>query len=308
MKLNTIKFFIACFLLSSCEAENPFVSKEFIEQLEESLKPDITNIALISENDVYYLADIEAVPQKITETPENTKSQIAVSHSGKKFAYLNKDNQIEVIDSTGTVLNILSSYTDVKSFDWSEDDSTLYILNGNSLSFYGPDMDIPTLTSPSIPNYAFEEFTSLSISSGGDLAYTIKYRGAINSNTYRLIQKPNDGSNNEIIYSNSSVKDFTYVNFSPNAQDLVLGVSNSINVLEEVYFFEDLNNFHSFTSEFDHITPTYNSAKQFIVGGYNNFSQSSELYLYARSLTNSDEDYVFDNFSNENNPIYVDWK
>ncbi len=58
-----------------------------------------------------------------------------MSVNAQKFAYLNSDSIIEIVNRDGELIERLTQYKNIQDFDWSYDNQTLYILSNNELFF-----------------------------------------------------------------------------------------------------------------------------------------------------------------------------
>src|SRR6185312_9584066 len=123
---------------------------------------------------------------------------VRMSHDHSKFAYLNAGKQIVVVDSTGKQVTTLSQYTQVKCFDWSADDKTLYILNGNTMAYYGPAMNLPAF---SIPSGSDQSVSWVSVSMQGDFAYVAHWFDFSYGDQYQLVVQPH-GNGQKFVYTN----------------------------------------------------------------------------------------------------------
>src|SRR2546425_2364193 len=118
-------------ILNSCQKDPyPYITIEEAKSIVAAQNPPVQNVAFIYNNDVYFAVDIDKPATKITNTG-TFKKFVKISHNHTKFAYLNGSGSIEIVDNTGKLITTLS-YSAIKSFDWTADDKTLYILsNGN---------------------------------------------------------------------------------------------------------------------------------------------------------------------------------
>ena len=309
---NTV---ISLFLIFMFSCSDPFVSKETIEEIEKAKNPDITNVGLIYNNDVYYFSNFKNLPIKITNTPTDIKSQIRVNHSGTKIAYLNSVGNPIVIDINGNVEVTLSQYTGVQKIDWTFDDQTLYILVGNQVYFYGNTPSIPSITYNLIGGNVYNPvLLNFAISPNNDIAYTYRYysyfNGGYNVNTVYKI----NGTTQEFEldlqgYSNSYT--FKILNYSKSGE-IMVGCGSSggqSEVVTDIYIYNYLSTYlnKSFESSESYITPIYNSSITCMVSAYNLYYFSPEFYL-SSSRYGTNRDIAYPTINNKENPIYTDWK
>src|SRR4051812_22498575 len=109
------------YLGTGCQKDPyPYITKDAADEIYAAQHPNVTNVAFIYNNDVYYAADIEKTPVRITTTA-TFKKFIKMSHDHTKFAYLNAGGNIEIVDNAGKLITTLA-YNAIKSFDWTADD------------------------------------------------------------------------------------------------------------------------------------------------------------------------------------------
>ncbi len=308
--LITLSAFIV--LISACQKGSyPYISKDEATSVVKSQNPSVLNVAFTYNNDIYYAADIDKTPVRIT-TSGGTKKFIKMSHDHTKFAYQDAANYIEIVDNTGKLITTLTQYTQVKAFDWSADDKTLYILNNGLMVYYGPAMALPAITYPGVIAGYSTEIVSASVSMTGDFAYIIHYWAYSYGDKYRLVIKP-AGKTNVITYDNNSITyTMNYVNFSANKQDMVLGYRDAtfiFNSFERVEFFTALNAYPDFSYESSESygTPVYNSTINFFVCGFTP-NNTNKVVLSAISTVNSDKTKISSIYSSNGNGVYTDWK
>ncbi len=293
----------------------PYISLNDVKKIDSAVHPAIKNVAFIYKNNIYYAADFDKPVVQIT-TDGSAVKFVKMSHDHSKFAYLNILNNIVVIDNKGNNITILSQYSQVKSFDWSADDKTLYILNGNAMAYYGPDMNLPAFTYPGIVNGSTMEVLSASVSMQGDFAYVVHGYNFFDGDKYELVIVPaNNGQVKTYISDNGSLMD--YVNFSSNKQDLVVGYNQSGNnsyTQEKLDLFINLNSSPLGTFK-GASTGAYNSDINYIVGDFlgnnNNTIAPTAVYLGPTSEfqdANIAQNKVLTQFSSSSHNLYIDWK
>lgn len=315
MKLKFTLYITLFACLFSCQkADNPYVSKSVIDSLIAKKNPIMKNVAFIFNNDVYYLPAFDKAPVRITNSQTNFKKFVSMSHNYKKFAYLNSNNNIVIVDDKGVQLAILTQFNKVKSFDWSMDDATLYILNDNMMVYYGPSMNLPAIDYPGINWATTPEVLSASVSSTGDFAYVFYAFYPFGPDYYKLVIKRADKKADIVYRDEDQNAQMAYVAFSVNEQDLVLGYKPRTtlnNKLEKIAFFTDLKSYsdgdlESTTQAFS--TPRYNSSLNYVVGGYMD-NKSDTLKLHAFGFEEfKGKNLVRPEFFTKGNALYTDWK
>ncbi len=321
--MKRIVYILLCTTLASiigCQkGPYPYISKEDVRKIDSTVHPAIKNVAFIYNNNIYYAADLNKPVTQVT-TDGSALKLVKMSHDYSKFAYLNASNRIVVIDNKGSVITTLSQYTQVKSFDWSADDKTLYILNGNAMAYYGTSMNLPAFTYPGIVNGSTTEVLSVSVSMQGDLAYVVHGYNFIDGDKYELVIQPASGGQ-LIEYDDPEDDVYTmdYVNFSFNKQDLLVGYRESDDQsgrLETVKIFTDLKAYPDFTyGGSTTSTPVYNSSLNYLVGGStdNNTNTIAPAALYlgqnpVYTSANTAKSIVLTNYSFSGINLYSDWK
>lgn len=302
-------------LASSCQkGPYPYITLDQVKKIDSVDHPAIKNVAFIYKGNVYYVADMTKAPTQIT-TNGSAARFIKMSHDHTKFAFENASGIIVVVDNTGTVITTLSQYTKVSSFDWSADDKTLYILNNSALVYYGPAMNLPSITYPGISGTG--NATCASVSPNGDLAYVIHWFDFSYGDEYKLVIKP---ANNGPVTSYSDPENaglvMDYVNFTSNTTDFVVGYGTPNGRQSKVEFFSGVNNFPTLTfSGTTTSTPIYNSTLNYLVGGSfdsnANTIAPAALYLGDPSVfvaANVPVDIVLTQYSVTGSNLYTDWK
>lgn len=305
----------ALYTLVSCKkSANPYVSKSVIDSLIARQNPAVKNVAFIFKNDVYYLPAFDKEAVKITNTPTAGKKFIKMSHNAQKFAFLNSTNRIEIIDKTGKQLTVLTQYSQVKSFDWSNNDETLYILNNNSMVYYGPSMNLPEIRYGGSNSYS-NQVLSASVSAKGDFAYVFYAFNPFGLDYYKLIIAPANDTKEMVITSSEQSDQMAYVAFSSNEQDLVVGIKPRItfnNKLLKLLLYTDLKKYPDYTisesSYQAYSTPKYNSSQNYMVCGYmQNKSDSVKLHAYGFEKYKEKHRHLAQ-YYNTGDVIYTDWK
>jgi len=293
----------------------PYISKEDTKKIDSAIHPAIKNAAFIYQNNVYYVPDFDKPVIQITSDGSAVKL-IKMSHDHSKFAYMDILNNIIVVDNKGNNIATLSQYKQAKCFDWSPDDKTLYILNGNTMAYFGPDMNLPAFTHPGLPTVFGMEVLCAAVSTQGDFAY-IYHANLIDGDKYELFIVPANGGQ-IVSYSDSDVSydAMIYVNFTANTTDFVVGYGYPNGQLTNVSFFQDLHNYptvtHGGTAT---ATPVYNSTLNYMVGGATNKTTNAiapaAIYLGDPPEIvgeNVPTSKILTQYSSSGGNMYTDWK
>jgi hypothetical protein len=318
-----MKQFIYLFLIStaltvtSCELIN--LTEEEEEEPEEEVIDFVNHVAMLYENDLYYFADFSETPVKIETPASNEKTLVKIHPTETKFAYLDENRSPIIIGLDGTVEAALTQYTDVKMMDWTADGQTLYLLIGNEMFYYGPELTLPDFTfeEDGAP-ILFPQVTSASVSPNNDLAYTVRYfDNTLTNSRYRerLVIKLNDGT--KIVRPNYEqvARRLTFTNFSTNG-DLAVGYSSENNEpmkLERFELFKDLTKgpqtFGESSSHPRYTTPTYRSDISYFVVGYQPSNSVYKHYPYARLSENSGITQIsHEEYTTVDYNLYLDWR
>jgi|GEM_PF-1178860 len=320
---KTIYTLLAVCLVSlfACQKDPyPYITLDEAKKIDSLVHPAIKNVAFIYEGNVYYVADFTKPVVQITKDG-SAGGPVKLSHDGTKFAYLTAPNNIRIVDNKGAVLTTLSQYSDVKSFDWSADDKTLWILNGDDIAFYGPNMKLPGISYESFRKYSEQEILSASVSINGDLAYIIKAFDFFTGVQYELIiERADKGPAIEYRPDGFSGKP-DYVSFSAHNQDLVVGYIDvnsyfSNGPQQNLEYFTDLNSYPA--GHFGTVltpTPVYNSKLNYIVAAGQNKGGTrvpAAFYLGTGETTvftgaNVAQNLFLDKFG-FSGVLYIDWK
>ena len=307
--------------LFACQKDPyPYITLDDAKKIDSLVHPGIKNVAFIYNGNVYYVDDFTKPVVQITKDGSAT-SLVKLSHDHTKFAYLSGPGNIRIVDNKGVVLTTLSQYSDVKTFDWSADDKTLWILNGNDITFYGPNMKLPGISFESFNKYSNQEILSASVSVNGDLAYVVKAFDFFTGTQYELIiERADNGPAIEYRPDNFNGKP-DYVSFSAHNQDMVLGyvdinTGHPGGAQENLEFFTDLNAYP--TGHYGAVpsaTPVYNSKLNYVVAAGQNKSGANvpaALYLGTGDTTvstgaNVAQTLFLDKFG-FSGVLYIDWK
>lgn len=293
---------VLAIILNGCQKDPyPYIT------IDEAQNTPVQNVAFIYNNDVYFAADIDKPATKITNTG-TFKKFIKVSHDHTKFAYLNSLGYVEVVDNTGKLI-ITLNYTAIKSFDWTADDKTLYILSNGNMYYYGTALPL-SITYPGVAGYT-TEVLSASVSIKGDFAYVIHAYAYGYGDKYRLVIKP-AGSSNVITYDNNIDYSMNYVAFSSNLQDMVVGYRGPNDAsynYTKLEFFTGLNAYPSFSYQSSQAygTPIYNSTLSFMVSGFTDVN-TNKVVLAAISTKDVSKNKISKTYISTGNGVYTDWK
>ncbi len=305
MMKNIYLGFIALLLttLTACEkVSNPYITKAEVDKIDSARHPAIKNVAFIYNNEVYFLADFAGKPQQITSNG-STKRFIKMSHDHTKFAYRNAAGSLDIVDKTGKLLASLTQYNDIRNFDWSADDKTLYIINGDGVQFYGPAMNVPSV----VYYNGYYNFISAAVSKNGDLVYLLRKYIFDGSDQYQMVTRKAAGGD-PVIYKpeDLGVPAMKTVNFAANGIDLILGFAASGDDVSAVYLFDGLSQYPTQKFGFEAIsTPTYQRDARYLLGGLNN--DNGEHLMEGVYL---DDDIPDNNktFAGYLGIKYLDWK
>lgn len=294
--------------------------KDLAVDIEDHLYYHIENIGIIKKNDIYYYEYLDRGSIQITNTPDSIKTDLRMSYDHQKFAYKNEDGIIEIVDRSGNSIEKLIDYTNVKSFDWSADSQTLWMLNNNTIEFYGPEMDIPELTFPDVSNgnYPMINIDMLSISSTGDLAYVAFFEWYPNQSgpemenseyAFSFIRKLNNGTN-EIVDLSTHYHHHNYneLRYAPFSQDLVVSLyGNSGTKSIRLYKGNNLDYEHEFIIQGGASNPLYRPDLNFFI-----YSQPVEYALlhprfHIQDLATGQIE-TYNSIISYNSNLSIDWK
>lgn len=97
-------------------------------------------------------------------------SKIAIDYAHTKLACKASDSSIFIVDLKGNRIADIPGTKDVTYFDWHANGETLYLLENNKISFYGPEIPVD------VTEFTFSQETvfvsSVAISPEGDLLYS----------------------------------------------------------------------------------------------------------------------------------------
>ncbi|HEX8545647.1 MAG TPA: hypothetical protein VF691_01720 [Cytophagaceae bacterium] len=312
MKRRLHIFLVLAFIFVHCKKESPFVSKDVIDKIEAKKNPTIGNVAFILENDVYYLKTFNGIPKQLTFSSTTEKKEIRVTHKGDKLAYLNSSGTPVIIDTLGNTLNTLFQFTNVQSMDWSQDDQTLYMLIDGKINFFGPAMNIPSITYSGVPSNMSPDLHLISISSNNDLAYSYTSFDPEIGYVYKVVFKKNDNTNKEQELAKVRGDKVKYLTFVNTTNELMVGYDyyDHNRELSKVEVYPYLGIYPSvFESSEEYVDPIYRSDLQYMVSAYRGASSESFILSAIRFFQNNEGNYYMNKYSVTNsNKIYVNWK
>jgi len=302
---NIYLVFIALLITSvtGCQKDvNPYITKAQVDKIDSIRHPAIKNVAFIYNNDVYFLADFTSKPKQITKTGV-PKKFIKMSHDYTKFAYETSLGTIEIVDNTGKLLTTLTQYHDIRNFDWSADDKTLYIINSDNVAFYGPAMKVP-----SVIYYAgYYDFISAAVSKNGDLVYLLHKYNFDAMDQYQMVTRKAAGGD-PVFYKaeESGLPPMKTVNFAANGLDLVLGFDGPGDNVSNTYLFDNLSQYPTHKLGFNSIsTPAYQSNIKYMLGAFDNDAGEHLIGAVYLDTDIKDNDKTFAGYAGVK---YLDWK
>jgi hypothetical protein len=300
--MRKITTYLFCLIFFGC-AEDPFVSKEVIDELLNEKYPKLNNIVYLDyDNRIFYIDDLRNGQPKEISTLEGKKDLLRITVSGEKIAFINQNGNPVIIDKSGKILNTLEQYRNVVQMDWSFDSETLYMLIDDEVVFFGPQLDIPEVIIPLIARSTSYEVLSLSISPNLDIAYMIRYFHPLNGYILLTFVLGKDNSEKEINTPSPGL-DYGYVRFSKNGNLVVAYAgyeSDYINkYFENFYCFLDVQTkYPTATFESDVKTiPMFRSDLNYVI-----FVDNRKFRAYSML------DYKYDIIREDINPKEMDWK
>lgn len=306
-RIYYILVFFVLWMASGCQkGPYPYITLDQVKKIDSVRHPAIQNVVFVYNNELYLMADFDTKPVRITNSGV-PKKFIKSSHDHTKFAYLSSGNVIEIVDKTGKVITTLSNYKDVRNFDWSADDKTLYIVNGGSIAFYGPALKVPSITYEG----GYYDFISAAISDKGDFAYILKKYNFSALDQYEVVIKPAGGGTMKIFKDDNSDFPMAYINFAANTNDMMLGfreLHSGTDDLDKVYLFDGLNDYPTLkygASRSRYSTPVYNSSTQYLLWGVDNDNDQHVLFATYLNDDVPDNNKSLTGFDGVD---YLDWK
>jgi hypothetical protein len=311
MKQQFIFLLLVVFTSVQCKNESPFVSKDIIDAMEDKQNPKIGNIAVICNNDIFYIKKITDIPKQLTTSSSIEKKDIKISHNGEKIAYLDSSGTPVIIDNMGKILNTLVQFKNVKCMDWSANDETLYMLINRKVDFFGPALTIPAITYSGVASNVTPILNFITISSNNDIAYSYE-TSTFDGTFHTVIFKKNDNSNNEqrLAYVRDMlVKHLLFVNIT---DELMVGYDwYDSRIISKIEVYPYLSVYPStiLESSEQYMDPIYRTDLQYLVGGYKDANSNIFKIAATRFLMSEKGNYYFNNLSTQNySRLYVNWK
>lgn len=306
-KIYYILVVFAMYTVSSCQkGPYPYITLDQIKQIDSVRHPAVQNVAFIYNSEVYFVADFPGKALRVTNSGGGKKF-VKSSHDHTKFAYLSSGSVIEIVDRTGKVIATLTNYKDVRNFDWSADDKTLYIVNGENIAFYGPALKVPSVTYEG----GYYDFISAAISDKGDFAYILKKYNFSALDQYEVVIKPANGGTMKIFKDDNNDFPMAYINFAANSNDMMLGfreLHSGTDDLDKVYLFDGLNAYPTVkigATSSRYSTPVYNSKVQYLLLGVDNDQDKHQIVATYLKDDVPDNNKVLTDYDGVQ---YLDWK
>lgn len=301
---------ISLITLIGCRKDNSIV-------IENPIFHQVQNVSYILKNDIYFLTDFNGGSEQITHSAEVIKTNVKMSYDYQKFAYLNSEGIVEIVNRSGQLIAVLSNYTEVKSFDWSADSKTLWMLNDNDIVFYGPEMNLPGFVyPPTVPSGVDIDILLMAISKNGDMAYCYNWSGYDSNELtgqwwqiygHGFVRIYND-NNQTMKYSSGDGSDYSrkYLQFSSNKQDLILGFGNE-EVLSKIELYKGYDFYSSYQKEGNFTTPIYRSDLNILLYPQTTDETVPLSKIHAENLT-SGRIEINDELKVYNSILHIDWK
>lgn len=306
-RIYYIIIFLAVWVLSSCQKDPyPYISLDRVKQIDSARHPVIQNVVFVYNDELYFMADFAAKPVRITNSGV-PKKFVKSSHDHTKFAYLSSGNIIEIVNKAGKIIATLTNYKDVRNFDWSVDDKTLYIVDGENIDFYGPALKVPSVTYEG----GYYDFISAAISDKGDFGYILHKRRFEGSDEYEVVIKPAGSGAMKIFKDDNNDFPMAYINFAANTNDMMLGfreLHSGTDDLDKVYLFDGLSQYPTLKfgpSNSGYSTPVYNSKVQYLLWGVENDDRIHQIYATYLKDDVPDNTKSLTGFDGVQ---YLDWK
>ncbi|MEM6804952.1 MAG: hypothetical protein AAF696_26375 [Bacteroidota bacterium] len=231
-------FFCLTFLFTSCSWTEPVSVTTRSEILDLDAPAFSGTIAFVFENDIYLFGEGYPEVKKITDSPDERKTKIALSYNKEKIAYLDAAKQVVIIDKEGNFIENVTINRGFKDLGWSPNDQTLYMLRFDELLFHGPPMDIAALD---IPGFSYE-LESIDISQNLDVVYCYR-EGGFGLEAVNVVIDYKNPSRRD--WSYRGLEPFRFVRMSPDGSQVLAALSATRdrdvggNPPNEVSFFEE---------------------------------------------------------------------
>ena len=316
-------------LFTSCKKSKRNLEEDIKLDFSQKLNPSAQNIAVISKNDVYYFSDLKYSPARVTNTPNEVKTNIKVSYDGSKVAFLNATGYVEIWKTSGELVEELTNYYNPTCFNWSANGETLYLLVGNTINFYGPSLKIPDLTNDGVKLSnifnGYVEVSAVAISPRLDIlySYTIRTSSGYYGYTYEANTVFKEaGSTEEVILStnSSSYSDVTSasdLNFANATNDMLISISNpsydsnySNSLVSElnVYYYKSKSLRTRITNSYNMVNPVFRSDLSLYVSGTRGYSSDNFVLTLNRAYNSQTPAKTLSDYSGTDETFYCDWK
>lgn len=310
-RISTVACMVLLGVLFQCkEEESPFMpSKEAAYQLADSLNNlenpfhYVKNVVAIIDNDIYYFHKLDEAPQRLTNTPADTKTDIKLSADRSLIAYLNKNgNPVIVRADNGSLVETLSQYNYINQMDWAKDRNTLYMLTDNKVVFHGETL---TVTQPLL-GHPWDDVKSFSMNSKGDQGYFIKHYG---TSSYRLEYRSSTKGITKT-YTGFDGDLYDYIDFFNDEGDFLIGHYDYLgNGIESVAVILNYEFFPRYQQEYVPMsTPVFNASHEILIYGTiesASYHRIKAVFMGDIDFDGTDPIQTLDYVSKT--PIYLDW-
>jgi hypothetical protein len=168
--------------LQGCLPEDPYLTDEEMAKIHDSSKFMLATIMnhdlfLISGKGYYYST------KRIT-FDSLPKRDVKINWSSDKIAFINHQDKVVIVEVSSGNTQEINTQSSIKQIDWL-DDSTLYMFDGVSISFYGNTYEVPPLAVPgSISPNLYTDYSIITacVNTKAELIYVMKFR---NSHTWQ---------------------------------------------------------------------------------------------------------------------------
>lgn len=301
-------------LLSSCIPENPFLSQEDIQELQEEAEVNSrgaeVNIAMIINNEVYYISGEYTSAAKQLTYDGLTKTCVKLSSDKNLIAYLDEESHVHIINvENGTDEEVVNDKA-YEQIGWT-DSASLFLFEGEDLSFYGNEYPVPDMTDSYTSSSSY--IRSACINENGEYAYIV-------NTPYASTQKLVIGNSEEsrvIDYGEDEYDFLISVYFNANRELCVLSYSDIYGFkYDDIAIIPDVP---AFITDTDLYLSNY--FEDFIYRSYVYYDKTPlEYYVEARIVSSYyqititdyseygdayDEDYIIDTISTSNH-LYMD--
>jgi hypothetical protein len=309
--IYTTTTFLAATLFS-CSEESPFLSEQEAKSKikEMTLERDpfhlVEDVVATINNDIYYFELLDSTPERLTFTPQQSKTHVKLSADKTQIAYINSNGNPVIIARDGKPVTTLTQYNYIKQMDWTKTGNTLYFLIDQKVYFYGDPVTIkqPVITHP------WDEVPSYSMNAKGDYGYFIKRYGSYSTTLAHHTEKEN--KNQE--FPNFEGKLFDYIDFYDNNGNFLLGYADYYGEgFSRIACVQDYNFWSVYEWDDDNMyTPEFNGDLEILLYGTmeNQVHQVKAVYLGTEAYNGSGlYDVLSKTLTNypSNSPVYLDW-